>query len=211
MHDVVCDVAKLIASRDHNMLVVKADSGLNEWPNADALKRCRAFFVFGVDVHELPNEIEYPELRFLPLRGGDLTLQISDSLCEGVGKLMVLDLIELQLSSSLISSLCFLRNLQTFCLDQCALGDIAVIGELKNLAILIIRESIISKLPKEIGLLCCLRLLDLSHCFELKVIAPNVLSSLVALEELYMGNSCVEWETEGLNNERDNTSLVELK
>lgn len=91
------------------------------------------------------------------------------------------------------------------------MGDTIVVGELKNLSILSLRESNISKLPKDIGLLCCLQLLDLSHCFELKVIAPNVLSSLVAIEELFMGNSCVEWETEGLNNERDNTSLVELK
>ena len=93
MHDVVCDVAKLIASGDSNMLVVKADGGPNEWLDANALKRCRAFSVFGVDVHELSNEIECPELRFLPLRGGDRPLQISNSFCEGMGMLMVLDLI----------------------------------------------------------------------------------------------------------------------
>jgi len=93
------------------------------------------------------------------------------------------------------------------CLDQCVLGDIAVIGELKNLAILSLFCSHISQLPREIGLLTHLRLLDLSHCSKLEVIPPNVLSSFVALEHLYMGNSFVQWEAEGLNN----ASLAELK
>ena len=43
------------------------------------------------------------------------------------------------------------------------------------------------------------------------MIASNVLSSLVAYEKLYMENSCVEWEVEGLNNKRNNASLAELK
>jgi Leucine-rich repeat (LRR) protein len=206
MHDVVRDVAKLIASRDYNMFVVRADGGLREWPDGDALKRCRAFSVYGGDVHELLNEMECPELRLLYLWGGGHHLQISDTLFEGTGKLKVLDLTKMQLSS-LPSSLGLLRNLQTLCLDQCVLGDIAVIGELKNLAILSLLHSHISQLPSEIGLLTRLRLLDLRDCSKLEVIPPNVLSRLVALEELYMGNSFVQWEAEGLNN----ASLAELK
>jgi hypothetical protein len=206
MHDVVRDVAKLIASRDYNMFVVRADGGLREWPDGDALKRCRAFSVYGGDVHELLNEMECPELRLLYLWGGGHHLQISDTLFEGTGKLKVLDLTKMQLSS-LPSSLGLLRNLRTLCLDQCVLGDIAVIGELKNLAILSLLHSHISQLPSEIGLLTRLRLLDLRDCSKLEVIPPNVLSRLVALEELYMGNSFVQWEAEGLNN----ASLAELK
>jgi Leucine-rich repeat (LRR) protein len=206
MHDVVRDAATLIASRDYNMFVVRVDGGLREWPNADALKRCRAFYLRGGDVLELPDEMECPELSLLYLWGGGHQFQISDTLFEGTGKLKVLDLTKMQLSS-LPSALGLLRNLQTLCLDQCVLGDIAVIGELKNLAILSLLHSRISQLPREIGLLTRLRLLDLSHCSELKVIPPNVLSSLVALEELYMGNSFVQWSAEGLNN----ASIAELK
>jgi Leucine-rich repeat (LRR) protein len=206
MHDVVRDAAKLIASRDYNMFVVRIDGGLREWPDADALKRCKSFFVRGADVHELPNEMECPELRFLHVFNDDRPLQISNTFFEGMGKLQVLDLTKMQLSA-LPSSLGLLRNLQTLCLDQCVLGDIAVIGELKNLAILSLLKSHISQLPREIGLLTRLRLLDLSDCSKLEVIPPNVLSRLVALEELYMGNSFVQWEAEGLNN----ASLAELK
>jgi len=206
MHDVVRDAAKLIASRDYNMFVVRADGGLREWPDVDALKRCTAFSVHDGDIHELPNKMECPELRFLYLWRGGHPLQILDTFFEGTGKLKVLDLTKMQLPS-LPSSLGLLRNLQTLCLDQCVLGDIAVIGELKNLAILSLLHSHISQLPREIGMLTRLRLLDLSHCSKLEVIPPNVLSSLVALEELYMGNSFVHWEAEGLNN----ASLAELK
>ncbi|KAH9686696.1 hypothetical protein KPL70_014459 [Citrus sinensis] len=65
-------------------------------------------------------------------------------------------------------------------------------------------------LPKALGQLTKLRLLDLRDCFHLKVIARNVLSSLIRLEELYMGNCFVEWEVERANSERSNASLDEL-
>jgi len=207
MHDVVCDVAKLIASKDHNMFVIRADGGLREWPDADALKRCKAFSVCSGDVHELPNEMECPELRFLLVEcDDDFPLQISDTFFGGMGKLQVLDLTNMQLSS-LPSSIGLLRNLQTLCLDHCVLENIAVIGGIKNLVVLSLMNSNISQLPREIGLLTRLRLLDLSDCSKLEVIPPNVLSSLVALEELYMGNCFVQWEAEGINN----ASLDELK
>uniref|UniRef100_A0A2N9HR56 Uncharacterized protein n=1 Tax=Fagus sylvatica TaxID=28930 RepID=A0A2N9HR56_FAGSY len=124
-------------------------------------------------------------------------------------KLKVLDFTQMQLSS-LPSSLHLLSNLTTLCLDFCAFEDMTVIGELKNLEILSLMGSNVSQLPREIGLLTHLRLLDLSKCSKLEVIPRNVLSSLVELEELYMGNSFDHWETEGLNNGRNNATLAEL-
>ncbi|MBA0654066.1 hypothetical protein Goklo_021142, partial [Gossypium klotzschianum] len=83
-----------------------------------------------------------------------------------------------------------------------------------NLEILDLRKSTIRVLPKEIGQLRRLKLLDLSGCFNLKVISPNVLSSLSRLEELYL-YGCFnrwDWEVEGSeNNPRSNASLVELQ
>ncbi|ESR56070.1 hypothetical protein CICLE_v10018626mg [Citrus x clementina] len=89
-------------------------------------------------------------------------------------------------------------------------ADIAIIGNLKNLEILSLCCSDIEQLPREIGELTQLKLLDLSNCSKLKVIPPNVISSLSQLEELYLGNTSVEWEFEGLNLERNNASLQEL-
>ncbi|KAG6645197.1 hypothetical protein CIPAW_08G105800 [Carya illinoinensis] len=196
MHDVVRDVATLIASNDYDMLFMSDDGGLKEWPNMDALKRCKAFSICGRDIHQLPNELECPKLRFLYVNGRDRSLQIPDTFFQGTEKLKVLDLMAMELSS-LPSSLLLLRNLQTLCLDQCELGDIYAIGELKNLVILSLIVSDISALPREIGLLVHLRLFNLRNCSKLKVIPPNVLSSL---------------EAGGLITERsNNANLDELK
>ncbi|KAB1202366.1 hypothetical protein CJ030_MR8G007350 [Morella rubra] len=94
---------------------------------------------------------------------------------------------------------------------QCpALKFFYINGE--HLGALQIPGSFFEELPWEISLLTHLRMLDLSGCSKLEVIPRNVLSSLVKLEELIMGNSFVQWEAEGPNNNgRQNASLAELK
>ncbi|KAG6701559.1 hypothetical protein I3842_08G171100 [Carya illinoinensis] len=219
MHDVVRHVATIIASNDHNMFVMRGDGGQKAWPDVDALKICEALSIHGGDhIHKYPNKIECPNLRYFHVRCKNRYLatpsstsfqgmdKLEDIFFQGMDKLEVLSLTNIQLSSLLS-----LRNLQTLCLDECKLGDIHGIGELKNLVILSLARSDISNLPTEIGLLTRLQLLDLSSCYELKVIPPNVLSSLVNLEELYMRKITVQWEVEGPSNEGKNASLAELK
>ena len=101
-------------------------------------------------------------------------------------KLRVVDFTTMQLLL-LPSSVDLLVNLQTLCLVEC-MYDIAIIGKLKNLEILSFWGSGIVKLPEELVHLTKLRQLDLSNCFKLKVIAPNAISRLVRVEELYMSN-----------------------
>ncbi|KAG2702094.1 hypothetical protein I3760_06G074900 [Carya illinoinensis] len=211
MHDVVRYVATIIGSKYRNTFAMRDNGGLKAWPDVDSLKRCQAFSILGGDIDQLPNEMECPKLRlFHVYLEEDRSLQIPDTLFKRMDELNVLDLTNTQLPS-LPSSLILLKNLHTLCLDQCVLGDISGIGELKNLVILSFLYSKISKLPSEIGLLVRLRLLDLSNCSELKMIPPDVISSLVKLEELYMRNSFVQWEFEGVNDERKNANLAELK
>ena len=69
-------------------------------------------------------------------------------------------------------------NLETLCLLQCMLEDIAMIGELRNLEIFILLHPNVEQLPIETGLLTRLRILNLNNCTELKVIPPNILSCL---------------------------------
>ena len=95
-------------------------------------------------------------------------------------QLKVLDLSGLQLTS-LPSSLCYLTNLRTLCLDRCKLGDSVIISEIK--------QSDIEELPREIAQLINLKLLDLEGSSKLKVIPSDVISSLTRLEDLGMGNS----------------------
>ncbi|KAG7968672.1 hypothetical protein I3843_08G165800 [Carya illinoinensis] len=207
MHDLVRDVAKIIASKNHNMFVMRDDGGQKAWPDVDALNRCEALSIHGGDIHKHPNKMECPKLRFFHVDCKDtLNLKIPNIFFQGMEKLEVLSLRNMQLSS-----LFPLTNLQTLCLDGSMLGDIHGIGELKNLVILSLARSDISNLPREIGSLTRLRLLDLSNCSKLRVIPPNVLSSLVNLEELYMRKTYVQWEVEGPSNEGKNASLAELK
>ncbi|KAG7968680.1 hypothetical protein I3843_08G166300 [Carya illinoinensis] len=217
MHDVVRHVATMIASNDHNMFVMRGNGGQTAWPYVDALKKCEALSIRGAHhIHKYPNKIECPKLRYFHVQcpylkppsstsfqGMD---KLEDIFFQGMDKLEVLSLKNIQLSSLLP-----LTNLQTLCLDRCTLGDIHWIGKLKTLVILSLARSDISNLPREIESLTRLQLLDLSYCFRLRVIPPNVLSSLVDLEELYMRKIKVEWEVEGPSNEGKNASLAELK
>ncbi|KAG7970239.1 hypothetical protein I3843_07G072400 [Carya illinoinensis] len=207
MHNVVRDVAMLIASKDHSIFMGRDGGELKKWPDMDTLKRCKSLSIFGGEIYDLPNEMKCPQLRLFNVNGGKCSWKILETFFEQVGELKVLCFTKMQLPS-LPSSLHPLRSLQTLCLERCELGDISVIGELKNLVILSLSGSNVSKVPREVGLLTDIRSLDLSSCSKLELIRPNVLSCLLKLEELYVGNSFIQWDPEGLSN---NASLAELK
>nr|TKS14867.1 putative disease resistance protein [Populus alba] len=208
MHDVVQSFAISVASRDHHVLTV-ADE-FKEWPTNDVLQQYTAISLPFRKIPDLPAILECPHLNSFLLLNKDPSLQIPDSFFREMKELKVLDLTAVNLSP-LPSSLQFLENLQTLCLDLCVLEDISIVGELKKLKILSLHSSDIVCLPREIGKLTRLLLLDLSNCERLEVISPNVLSSLTRLEELYMGNSFLKWEAEGPSSERNNACLSELK
>ncbi|THF99838.1 hypothetical protein TEA_013414 [Camellia sinensis var. sinensis] len=97
--------------------------------------------------------------------------------------------------SSLPTSLQCLTKLRTLSLFRCRLidDDISIIGALENLEILRFGGSYIKELPKEIiGRLAHLKVLDLLGCV-LERIYPGVLSSLLKLEELYVGSIFDSW------------------
>ncbi|ESR45741.1 hypothetical protein CICLE_v10000151mg [Citrus x clementina] len=164
-------------------------------------------------VNDIPEGSESLQLELLVMspKNSFAVPNIPENLFKRTKKLRVLDLTRMRLLS-LPSSIGLLVNLQTLCLNQSIFGgiDIAIIGKLENLEILSFLQSDIVELPKALGQLTKLRLLDLTDCFRLKVIAPNVISSLIRLEELYMGNCFIEWEVERANSKRSNASLDEL-
>ncbi|XP_031276402.1 probable disease resistance protein At4g27220 isoform X2 [Pistacia vera] len=209
MHDLVRDVAISIARRDRNMFAVRNEVLPKDWL-INVPKNCTAMSLRSNDISELPEELECPHLQFFYVYSKDLFLRIPDNFFEGMTELRVLDLTKLHILL-LPSSLQLLVNLHTLCLDRCILRDLSIIGNLKKLEILSFLRSDIEQLPGEISQLTQLRLLDLTGCSKLKVIPPNVISSLSQLEVLYIGHSFVNWEVEGCDNERCNASLDELK
>ncbi|XP_056164571.1 uncharacterized protein LOC115681898 [Syzygium oleosum] len=207
MHDIFADEAISIASTQWNALVGKKD-GFKVW-SKDELKKCTAISFPYVGIDELPERLDCPNLRMLLLLENNPSLKIPDLFLESMEKLQVLDFTGLSFTS-LPSSIRFLENLKSLCLDFCYLEDVTVLGKLKGLQFLSFIESTIARLPKEIGELTELRFLDLTRCARLKVIEPGVLGRLVNLEELYMADSFDQWEVED-EAPRRNASLAELK
>jgi hypothetical protein len=208
MNNFVRDVAISIARRDQHVFQKEGPDELKEWPTKDFLKRCPHIILYGCHIHELPQRLDCPNIKFFYLYNVNPSLEIPDIFFEGMGSLRVLDLTHLNLSS-LPTSFRSLTNLQTLSLDQCILENMDTIGALKNLEILSLWKSSLVKLPEEIGNLTKIRLLDLSHS-GIEVIPPNIISSLSKLEELYMGNTSIKWEDENSAKQNVNASLAEL-
>ncbi|XP_062016421.1 uncharacterized protein LOC133732844 [Rosa rugosa] len=214
MHELLCNVAIRIARRDKHALLSADEEEFKTWPGKDFFRKCTLICLRQSKMPKLPQvPWECRELKLLIFDCYHDSVALPCNFFEDMKKLRVLDLSALPIPS-LPSSLQFLTNLQTLCLDRCALGDISLVAQLRNLEILSILESKIKQLPEEIGQLTHLRLLDLTGCSELVLIPPNVLSSLKSLEDLRMGgNSFRQWEAEGIDGSKrtTNASLSELE
>ncbi|XP_031280181.1 probable disease resistance protein At4g27220 [Pistacia vera] len=210
MHDIIHAIAVSIASTDNFMFNIQNVTGLKEV--LEKKKDSTAISLPYRDIFdELPEKLECPKLQLFFLFIKNQNLQIPDTFFEGMRELKVLNLTGIQFLS-LPSSLDCLKKIRTLCLNFCLVGDVAIVGKLKTLEILSFVGSDIEQLPGEIRQLTRLKLLDLSYCLNLRQIAPNVISYLSQLEELYMGDSFVQWEVEGVDNQgRRNASLGELK
>ncbi|KAL5809789.1 hypothetical protein ACOSQ3_030480 [Xanthoceras sorbifolium] len=206
MHDIVHAVSISIASTEKLMFNIQDITDLKAMLEEKLPKDSTAIALQYKDVSVLPERLEYPKLKLLILLMKDTYLQLPDSFFEGMKELKVLYLKKIHMLSR-PSSLCTLTNVQTLCLNQCLLRDITFIGALKRIEILSFWGSDIEQLPNDIRQLTRLKFLDLRSCSKLKVISPNVISSLTQLEELYVGNSFVQWDVEG----GSNASLSELK
>ncbi|CAJ2639486.1 unnamed protein product [Trifolium pratense] len=206
MHDFVRDFAISIARRDKHVFLKKQSD--EEFPTKSFLTRCTQV-VLDDCMHELPQMIDCPNIKFFFLSSENLSLEVPDNFFEDMGSLKVLDLTALNLSS-LPTSFRFLTNLQTLCLNYCILENMVEIEALQNLVILCLLGSSMTKLPREIRQLTQLRMLDLSDS-GIEVIPPNIISSLTKLEELYMGNTFVNWGDASSTAQNKNASISELR
>ncbi|XP_077231829.1 putative disease resistance protein At4g27220 [Tasmannia lanceolata] len=208
MHDVVRDVAILIASRKEHGFLVKVGLELTEWP--ENLDECKRLSLMGTSIGMLPEPPNCPRLSTLLLQQMNGWEEIPNNFIEGMKVLVVLDL-----SNTLISSLPpsppYLKNLKTLCLDGCRrLDGISLLGGLEKLEVLSVRGTNIKELPIEIGQLSNLKVLDLTGSGDLTMVAPNVISRLTKLEELHMGDSFNKWEVRGSSGDGSKASFDEV-
>ncbi|GLT66351.1 hypothetical protein SLA2020_387190 [Shorea laevis] len=212
MHDLVRDFATSTVSKDYGVLALIEDASINR-SHMEPMESIKWIYLSNGDTSLLPDELKCPNLTLFHLSKEGASLASPPNLFRDKEGLKVLSLSKMNFLSipSLISPS---KNLCTLCLDQVELGATNIgtmMGELENLQVLSLAGSDIKELPKQIGQLTNLKLLDLSDCTDLKVIPPGVLSSLSGLEELYMGNSFVQW-AEGIEeHENQNASLADLQ
>ncbi|XP_077213999.1 putative disease resistance protein At4g27220 [Tasmannia lanceolata] len=208
MHDVVRDVAIWIASRKEHGFLVKVGEELTEWP--ENLDECKRLSLIQTSIGMLPERTNCPRLSTLLLQRTNRWEEIPNNFFEGMKAPVVLDLSETKISS-LPPSLLYLKNLKTLCLDECScLNDISLLGGLEKLEVLSLTKTKIKELPIEIRHLSKLKVLDLTGSDDLTMVAPNVISRLTKLEELYMGNSFNEWEVRGSSGDGSKASFEEV-
>ncbi|RVW75918.1 putative disease resistance protein [Vitis vinifera] len=122
MHDVVRDTAISIASAgDEHAFLVHSGAALKKWPRKDGYEAYTAISLMSNEIQELPDGLD----------------GISKGLgCERRGYLI----------TTLVTWL--LLNLRTLCLDECKSTDLSILGELRKLEILSLRESCIEDLSQ---------------------------------------------------------------
>ncbi|GKV50419.1 hypothetical protein SLEP1_g57122 [Rubroshorea leprosula] len=185
MHDLVRDFATSTVSKEYGVLALTEDASVNR-SHMEAMESIKWIYLSNGDTSLLPDELKCPQLTFFHLSKEGPSLASPPNLFRDKEGLKVL----IELGATNIGTM---------------------MGELENLKVLSLAGSDIKELPRQIGQLTNLKLLDLSDCTELKVIPPGVLSNLSGLEELYMRNSFVQW-AEGIEeHENQNASLAELQ
>ena len=197
VHDLICDVARIITSKDpHRFKVVEDVPSNQDWTEIE--DESKFISLYCKAVHELPPRLVCLKLQFFILQSnsGASLNTIPNTFFEGMNQLKVLALSGM--------------HFPTLCLDRCKLGDMAMIGELKKLQVLSMVGSDIQQLPREMMQLTNLRLLDLNYCEELKVILRDILSSLSQLECLFMKSCFSEWAAEEVCDGDINACLSEL-
>ncbi|KAG5552144.1 hypothetical protein RHGRI_010296 [Rhododendron griersonianum] len=217
MHDVVRDVAISIASREEHSFMVRCDEALKEWPEEERRGHYGVISMRCTGMGwGLPDNLEFPRLQLLRLECDDrrrLLIESPGILYQGMKELKVVAISGMKIPS-LPPLLRCLANLQTLSLSDCNLShtDLPIIGGLMNLEILSFTGSNIEELPREIGNLTRLKLLDLLHCAKTRI-PHGVLTSLLKLEELYIGKSFTGWDVVEEGKDIDgltNASIAEL-
>ncbi|XP_040375300.1 probable disease resistance protein At4g27220 [Rosa chinensis] len=188
MHDVVRDTAMRIAKcEDGHGFLVKAGCGLNHW-SCRSHEGYSAISLMENKIRRLPEELVGPKLQILLLQDNTDLNEIPETFFPSPNELRLLDLSK-TIISSLPQSFSLLINLQALYLDFCdELIDISVLGKLKKLEILSMRNYPGGELSREIGNLTNLRILEFSGAWirALVTIPSQVISKLHKLEELYM-------------------------
>ncbi|PIA62093.1 hypothetical protein AQUCO_00200235v1 [Aquilegia coerulea] len=184
MHDVVRDVAKMIAFKDEELKQrVEAGMDLKRWP--EQLESCKRLSLMGTNIMcNLPRQVEAPQLLTLILNDCNGFSELPFDFFKKMKKLKNLDLSFTDIASLPSSILCLveLRTLRLVCCRW--LKNISPVEKLEKLEILDLSHSGIETLPEAMVMLTKLKRLNMYNMSNLTCISPKVISSMCQLEEL---------------------------
>nr|XP_023884108.1 disease resistance protein At4g27190-like [Quercus suber] len=205
MHDMVHDIGLWITSKGENEFELRAYTRLAKNTNFEG---ATAISLIDYNTKQLPDKLVCPRLKILVLGEIQSYEEISNTFFEGMNCLKVLKLHDIILSSQ---SLELLTNLQTLYLEGCDFSDdLSSLGKLKRLETLSFYRCGMVALPSELGEMASLKMLDLTDCYKLERIPPNVIGRLSQLEELIIICSFKNWDVEGTTSEISNANLSKL-
>ncbi|KAD7478959.1 hypothetical protein E3N88_02095 [Mikania micrantha] len=149
---------------------------------------CKRILLKCTNMTEFPVDFtKYPNLSMLMLMDGNEHLKFPQDIYKSMEKLEVVSYENMYVPSSLLTFQHSITKLRTLSLRSCWFinDDISLIGSLSNLETLTLVDCRISRLPRVIGKLKRLKLLDLTGCVDL-FIDDGLFENLAGLEELYM-------------------------
>ncbi|KAD7478956.1 hypothetical protein E3N88_02092 [Mikania micrantha] len=149
---------------------------------------CKRILLKCTNMTEFPvGFTSYPNLSMLMLMDGNEHLKFPQDIYKRMEKLEVVSYENMYVPSSLLTFQHSITKLRTLSLRSCWFinDDISLIGSLSNLETLTLVDCRISRLPRVIGKLKRMKLLDLTGCVDL-LIDDGFFENLAGLEELYM-------------------------
>ncbi|XP_052726035.1 probable disease resistance protein At4g27220 [Vigna angularis] len=182
MHDIVRDVAHIIAKDENKIIKCEVEKDVRVEQNSVRYLWCAKF----------PNDLDCSNLEFLRLR---TKMKEFDGIFKRMGMLKVLILLNDEDGKTRLSTISFetLTNLRCLFIENYELSDFSFLGGMKNLQSLSLCRCSLPSFPElQTDVAITLKLLELREC-EIKVKNFEVIKRIPLLEELYIIDIRGKW------------------
>ncbi|XP_068462019.1 uncharacterized protein [Phaseolus vulgaris] len=188
MHDIVRDVAHLIAKNENNIIKCEVKKDVIVEQNSVRYLWCEKF----------PNDLDCSILEFLFLK---TKLEELDGIFKRMGRLKVLMLVNDKDGKTPLStmSLKTLTNLRCLVISHYELSDFSFVSDMKKLQSLSLRGCALPSFPELQTNVATLKLLELYKCY-IKGKKFEVIKRTHLLEELYIVDIEGEWDANNEDN-----------
>ncbi|XP_052725032.1 uncharacterized protein LOC108334994 isoform X2 [Vigna angularis] len=183
MHDIVRDVAHIIAKDENKIIKCEVEKDVRVEQNSVRYLWCA----------KLPNDLDCSNLEFLCLR---TKMKEFDGIFKRMGMLKVLILVNNEYGRRPLLTISFetVTNLRCLFIENYELSDFSFFGGMKNLQSLSLYNCSLPSFPElQTDVAITLKLLDLNGC-NIKVKNFEVIKRIPLLEELYIIEIEGEWD-----------------